>query len=335
MNMKTESDSTPAASQTPSLPQTQTPQPQTTQPQQQQQQQQQQPTTSYATAQWATSRMIYLLMPSIHSTQARPITNRTNTIRRPRMATTNPISPSSSLTASHARTHPAINTKYDRSNFHHQRHRLEQPARHRRCRHIERRARQRRCRFTRGRRETAALLRPAPDVPPLRRPLAQTACLAQNFETRFLGPTMRKIGTRHRVTKVPEDSVNYVALALRARLSDLITGMIAASTHRTSTQFDREPSLYEDGTPMWGVNVRQDVAKQLAALEKGEREEEMRVRRERKELAAAQAAALATHAAGAAGLGWGSCCRRLPASAYALRAMEAASARLRGGRSAT
>ncbi|KAI9507504.1 transcription initiation factor TFIID component TAF4 family-domain-containing protein [Russula earlei] len=120
-----------------------------------------------------------------------------------------------------------------------------------------------------------------------------------NFDTRFLGSTMRAIGTKHKVPKVPEDSVNYVALALRARLHDLLVAMAAASAHRTESQFDRTPSTYVDGTPMWRVSVRRDVAKQLAALERVEREEEMRVRHERKELAAAQAAALATHAPGA------------------------------------
>ncbi|THH12486.1 hypothetical protein EW146_g7651, partial [Bondarzewia mesenterica] len=85
-----------------------------------------------------------------------------------------------------------------------------------------------------------------------------------NFETRFLGPTMRSIGTKHKITKVPDDAVNYVALALRARLQDLVEAMIAASEHRTDTQFDRPASLYEDGTtPMWSVAVRRDVAKQL------------------------------------------------------------------------
>ena len=111
---------------------------------------------------------------------------------------------------------------------------------------------------------------------------------------------MRAIGTKHKVSKVPEDSVNYVALALRARLQDLLVAMAAASAHRTETQFDRTPSTYADGTPMWRVSVRRDVAKQLAALERAEREEEMRIRRERKELAAAQAAALAAHVPGAA-----------------------------------
>lgn len=115
---------------------------------------------------------------------------------------------------------------------------------------------------------------------------------------------MRTISAQHKVPKIPEDSVNYLALALRARLQELITGMIAASRHRTDTQFDRPASLYEDGTPMWGLLVRSDVAKQLAALEKVEREEEMKVRRERKErteMAAAHAAALAAQAAGGGG----------------------------------
>jgi hypothetical protein len=112
---------------------------------------------------------------------------------------------------------------------------------------------------------------------------------------------MRGFATQHKVTKVPEDSVNYMALAVRARLQDLITQMIAASHHRTDTQFDRPASLYEDGTPMWSIAVRSDVAKQLAALEKAEREDEMRIRRERKEraeLAAQQAKDLAAQVVG-------------------------------------
>jgi hypothetical protein len=112
---------------------------------------------------------------------------------------------------------------------------------------------------------------------------------------------MRTIGTQHKVSKIPEDSVNYLALALRTRLQELVTAMIAASYHRTDAQFDRPASLYDDGSPMWSIIVRSDVAKQLAVLEKVEREEEIKVRRERKEraeMAAAHAAALAAQAAG-------------------------------------
>ncbi|KAG6819133.1 hypothetical protein H0H93_015026 [Arthromyces matolae] len=124
-----------------------------------------------------------------------------------------------------------------------------------------------------------------------------------SFDTRILGATMRTIGTQHKVTKIPDDSTNYMALALRARLQDLITAMISASHHRTDTQFDRPASLYDDNTPMWSIVVRSDVAKQLAVLEKVEREEETRIRRERKErqdMAAAHAAALAAQANGTA-----------------------------------
>ena len=102
---------------------------------------------------------------------------------------------------------------------------------------------------------------------------------------------MRTVGTTHKVTKIPEDSVNYLALALRVRLQELLKSMIDASAHRHDTQFDRPASLYEDGNPMWSIVVRTDIAKQLAVLERIEREEEMKVRRERKErseLAAAQ-----------------------------------------------
>lgn len=112
---------------------------------------------------------------------------------------------------------------------------------------------------------------------------------------------MRTIGTQHKVTRIPEDSITYLALALRARLQDLITAMISASQHRSNTRHDNLIPLYGDGSPMWAVVVRTELTKQLAALEKAEREEEMKVRRERKErveLAAAHAANLAAQASG-------------------------------------
>ncbi|KAF5363552.1 hypothetical protein D9756_000097 [Leucocoprinus leucothites] len=124
-----------------------------------------------------------------------------------------------------------------------------------------------------------------------------------SFDTIHLGNKMRTIGTSHKVTRIPDDAINYIALALRARLQDLITNMIAASHHRTDTQFDRPASFYSDNTPMWKISLRSDVAKQLAVLEKVEKDEEMKVRRERKERAemtAAHAAALAAQANGAA-----------------------------------
>jgi hypothetical protein len=115
---------------------------------------------------------------------------------------------------------------------------------------------------------------------------------------------MRTIGTEHKVTQISEDTVTYLALALRARLQGLIESMIAASEHRTDTQFDRPASFYPDGSPMWGIAIRSDIGKQLAAIEKVEREEEQRVRRERKERADAQAAQVSALEAAAAGDGF-------------------------------
>ncbi|KAJ6475702.1 transcription initiation factor TFIID component TAF4 family-domain-containing protein [Mycena vitilis] len=108
-----------------------------------------------------------------------------------------------------------------------------------------------------------------------------------NFDVNFLGTSMRSIASHHKVATVPEECVNYLALALRARLQDLVTGTIDAARHRTSAQFDRPASLYDDGSAAWGLLVRSDVAKQLSALEKVEREEEIRLRevRERREQA--------------------------------------------------
>lgn len=111
---------------------------------------------------------------------------------------------------------------------------------------------------------------------------------------------MRSIGTQHKVSRVSEEAVNYLALALRARLQDLLTAMISAAHHRTDTQFDRPASLYEDGQPMWSILVRSDVGRQLSALEKVEQIEETRIRKERKErqeMAAAHAAHLAAQVA--------------------------------------
>jgi hypothetical protein len=119
---------------------------------------------------------------------------------------------------------------------------------------------------------------------------------------------MRTIATNHKVTRIPDDSVAYLALCLRARLQDLITAMVKAAKYRTDGGFDRPAGFYDavDGgepTPMWSIVVRNDVAKQLVALERVEREEELRIRKERKdraEMQAAHAAALAAQAAGGA-----------------------------------
>jgi len=119
---------------------------------------------------------------------------------------------------------------------------------------------------------------------------------------------MRTIASNHKVTRIPDDTVSYLALCLRARLQDLVTAMVKAAKYRTDGGFDRPAGFYDavdsgEPTPMWSILVRNDVAKQIAALERVEREEELRIRKERKERAemqAAHAAALAAQAAGGA-----------------------------------
>lgn len=128
------------------------------------------------------------------------------------------------------------------------------------------------------------------------------------FDTLHIGNTMRTIGARYKVNNIPKESVDYLALAVRFRLQSLVTSMIAAAKHRTDAQFDHAPSTYEDGTPMWSIKVRSDVSKQLEALQKAYREEDVRERRERKErqdTQAAQAAALTAAANGTAADGAG------------------------------
>lgn len=129
-----------------------------------------------------------------------------------------------------------------------------------------------------------------------------------SFNTHYLSQTMTEHAKQHKVTRIPEDSVNYMALALRARLQDLIADMISAARHRSNSQFDRAPSFYEGAdedskVPMWSMLIRRDIGHQLRALERVEREEELRIRKERKErldAASAQAAVLAAQSGASA-----------------------------------
>ncbi|KZS91360.1 hypothetical protein SISNIDRAFT_414294, partial [Sistotremastrum niveocremeum HHB9708] len=111
-----------------------------------------------------------------------------------------------------------------------------------------------------------------------------------------LGQLIRDIGNHHKVSKIPEDSIQYMGFALRIRLQELLAEMIAASKHRTEASVHSPPGVYEDGSAMWDQVVRRDVGKQISVIERIEREEEMRIRAERKE----RAEALAAHTANAA-----------------------------------
>ncbi|KAJ7856080.1 hypothetical protein B0H14DRAFT_3644029, partial [Mycena olivaceomarginata] len=119
--------------------------------------------------------------------------------------------------------------------------------------------------------------------------------LCPAFDPAFLSTCMPTIGANYKVGMVPDECVTYLALALRARLQDLVTGMIHAAGYRThGGRWDRALGVYEGGGPAdgegeewtepgaaWGILVRSDVAKQLAALGKVERTEEERERERR------------------------------------------------------
>ncbi|CAE6529487.1 unnamed protein product [Rhizoctonia solani] len=119
----------------------------------------------------------------------------------------------------------------------------------------------------------------------------------------WMSERLKAILSAQGLTNLPEEALNYAMLAWKARLQMLWDKALAASEHRYSSQYSRPPSFWNpppaDGstpnpavppTPMWSTVVKRDVAKQLSAIERAEKEEETRARRERR-TAAAQAEA--------------------------------------------
>ena len=98
----------------------------------------------------------------------------------------------------------------------------------------------------------------------------------------FIGTAIRTVATHHNIQKVPDESVHYLTYALQTRLEEILQQAIYAAEHRQKTQLLESPPLYEDGTPMWSKIIRRDIGKQLEVIERVEREEELRVRSERK-----------------------------------------------------
>ncbi|KAF7318954.1 TAF4 domain-containing protein [Mycena chlorophos] len=66
-----------------------------------------------------------------------------------------------------------------------------------------------------------------------------------HFDVAHLSAKMRDIAMHHKVvgSGIPEDCVNYLALALKARLQDLVEAMIHAAKYRTSAKFDKPASM--------------------------------------------------------------------------------------------
>ncbi|SNX87965.1 uncharacterized protein MEPE_06676 [Melanopsichium pennsylvanicum] len=76
--------------------------------------------------------------------------------------------------------------------------------------------------------------------------------------------------------------LNYLSLAARTRLKNVLESMIASSRHRSWSSHQHPPPSYPSTSqPMYHEKILSDPVKQLAALEKAERGEEARKRRER------------------------------------------------------
>lgn len=76
--------------------------------------------------------------------------------------------------------------------------------------------------------------------------------------------------------------LNYLSLAARTRLKNVLETMIASSRHRSWSSHQHPPPMYPSTSqPMYHENILSDPVKQLAALEKAERADEARRRRER------------------------------------------------------
>ncbi|SPO31727.1 uncharacterized protein UTRI_06567_B [Ustilago trichophora] len=76
--------------------------------------------------------------------------------------------------------------------------------------------------------------------------------------------------------------LNYLSLAARTRLKNVLESMIASSRHRSWSSHQHPPPMYPSTSqPMYHEQILSDPIKQLAALEKAERGEEARRRRER------------------------------------------------------
>ncbi|KAJ1021776.1 hypothetical protein NDA13_005389 [Ustilago tritici] len=76
--------------------------------------------------------------------------------------------------------------------------------------------------------------------------------------------------------------LNYLSLAARTRLKNILENMIASSRHRSWSSHQHPPPLIPSTSqPMYHEQILSDPLKQLAALEKAERGEEARRRRER------------------------------------------------------
>ncbi|KAI8384521.1 transcription initiation factor TFIID component TAF4 family-domain-containing protein [Radiomyces spectabilis] len=93
---------------------------------------------------------------------------------------------------------------------------------------------------------------------------------------------LRDIVLRHAktvaISKVDSDFISYLALATQDRIRTLIEQMITASRHRVRTQSFKPPPTDDNDQPVYKIVVEKDVKRQLLAVERAEREKELKRR---------------------------------------------------------
>ena len=93
---------------------------------------------------------------------------------------------------------------------------------------------------------------------------------------------MTEVAKQEYALTINEDCIAYLSLAAEARVRDLLEAMIKAKNHRLTSTHAHPPPLYADGvTPLWNETITSEPAKWLATIERVEKEEEGRKRRDR------------------------------------------------------
>ncbi|KAF9123967.1 hypothetical protein BGX30_001160 [Mortierella sp. GBA39] len=102
---------------------------------------------------------------------------------------------------------------------------------------------------------------------------------AQDFmKEDILAATVMRFARKHELLTVDHEVIAYLALATKQRLRILVERMIHVSRHRrkSSSETFGPPPMYDTGHAMFHLGVGQDVKKQLLAIERVEREEELK-----------------------------------------------------------
>ncbi|KAI8974979.1 hypothetical protein BDB01DRAFT_805587 [Pilobolus umbonatus] len=76
------------------------------------------------------------------------------------------------------------------------------------------------------------------------------------------------------IQHIDNDFVNYLALAVQDRIRTVTESMVTASKLRTYNPF-KEPPKNEDGSPLYKIQVKQNVKSQLEAIERVSRGTQM------------------------------------------------------------